>query len=157
MVIETKKTKVKMTNHIYLGTSMLDISKTPMYKFWYDCIKPKYGDRAKLIYTGTDSFVIHIITEDFFEDISDDGNDKTSSNSRFGILELRNRVTQNDVTLRVTNSKSKNKKLHFELVTRRLNFYFSTLELLTQRWKTKKLCSELLTRGRKIKSFTSSY
>ena len=33
MVIETKKTKVKMTNHIYLGTSMLDISKTPMYKF----------------------------------------------------------------------------------------------------------------------------
>ena len=105
MVIETKKTKVKRTNHIYLGTSMLDISKTPMYKFWYDCIKPKYGDRAKLIYTGTDSFVIHIITEDFFEDISDDGNDKTSSNSRFGILELRNRVTQNDVTLRVTNSK----------------------------------------------------
>ena len=47
-------------------------------------------------------------------------------------IELRNRVTQNDVTLRVTNSKSKNKNLHFELLTRRLNFYFFTFELLTR-------------------------
>ena len=47
-------------------------------------------------------------------------------------IELRNRVTQNDVILRVTNSKSKNKKSHFELLTRRFNFYFSTFELLTR-------------------------
>ena len=47
-------------------------------------------------------------------------------------IELRNRVTQNDITLRVTNSKSKNKKLHFELLTRRLNFYFFTFKLLTR-------------------------
>ena len=47
-------------------------------------------------------------------------------------IELRNRVMQNDVTLRVTNSKSKNKKFHFELLTRRFNFYFSAFELLTQ-------------------------
>ena len=52
--------------------AILDISKTLMYKFWYDYIKPKYGDRAKLCYTDTDSFIIHIITEDFFEDISND-------------------------------------------------------------------------------------
>ena len=52
--------------------SILDISKTLMYEFWYDYIKPKYGDRAKLCYTDTDSFIIHIITEDFFEDISND-------------------------------------------------------------------------------------
>ena len=43
-----------------------------MYKFWYDYIKPKYEDRAKLCYTDTDSFIINIITEDFFVDISDD-------------------------------------------------------------------------------------
>ena len=43
-----------------------------MYKFWYDYFKPKYGDRVKLCYTDTDSFIIHIITEDFFEDISND-------------------------------------------------------------------------------------
>ena len=41
-----------------------------MYKFWYDYINPKYGDRAKLCYTDTDSFIIYIKTEDFFEDIS---------------------------------------------------------------------------------------
>ena len=52
--------------------SILDISKTLMYKFWYDYFKPKYGDKAKLCYTDTDSFIIHIITEDFFEDISND-------------------------------------------------------------------------------------
>ena len=72
MAIEMKKTRVKMTKPLYLGMSILDISKTLMYEFWYDYIKPKYGDRAKLCYTDTDSFVIHIKTEDFFEDISID-------------------------------------------------------------------------------------
>ena len=52
--------------------SILDISKTLMYKSWHDYFKPKYGDRAKLCYTDTDSFIINIITEDFFEDISND-------------------------------------------------------------------------------------
>ena len=49
--------------------SILGISKTLMYKFWYDYFKPKYGDKAKLCYMDTDSFIIHIITEDFFVDI----------------------------------------------------------------------------------------
>ena len=61
-----------MNKPVYLGMSILDISKTLMYKFWYDYIKPKYGDRAKLCYTDTDSFIIYIKTEDFFEDISND-------------------------------------------------------------------------------------
>ena len=70
--IEMKKTKLEMNKPLYLGMSMLDISKTLMYKFWYNCIKPKYEKREKLCYTDTDSFIIHIITEDFFVDISDD-------------------------------------------------------------------------------------
>ena len=72
LVIEIKKTKVKMNKPVYLGMSILDISKTLMYEFWYDYIKLKYGDRAKLCYMDTDSFIIHIITEDFYEDIADD-------------------------------------------------------------------------------------
>ena len=52
--------------------SILDISKTLMYELWYDYIKRKYGDRAKLCYMDTDSFIIHIITEDFYEDIPND-------------------------------------------------------------------------------------
>ena len=67
-----KKTKVKMNKLIYLGMSILDISKTLMYKFWYDHFKPKFEDKPKLCYTDTDSFIIQIITEDFFEDISND-------------------------------------------------------------------------------------
>ena len=52
--------------------SILYISKTLIFKFWYHYFKLKYGDRAKLCYTDTDGFIIHIITEDFFEDISND-------------------------------------------------------------------------------------
>ena len=60
MAIEMKKTKVKMTKPIYLGLSILNISKNLMYKLWYDYIKPKYKDRAKLCYMDTDSFGIYI-------------------------------------------------------------------------------------------------
>ena len=67
-----KKTKVTMNKPLYLGMTILGISKTLLYKFWYNHIKPKYEDRAKLCYTDTDSFIIHIFTEDFFEDASGD-------------------------------------------------------------------------------------
>ena len=72
MVIEMQKTRVKMTKPLYLGMSVLDISKILTYEFWYNYIIPKYGDRAKLCYTDTDSFIIYIKTEDFFEDISNE-------------------------------------------------------------------------------------
>ena len=67
-----KKTRVKVNKPLYLGISISDISKMLMYNFWYDYFKPKYGDRAELCYTNTDSFIIYIKTEDFFEDISSD-------------------------------------------------------------------------------------
>ena len=66
MAIEMKKTIIKMTKPLYLVMLILDISKILMYEFWYAYINPKYGDKAKLCYTDTDSFIIHIITEDFF-------------------------------------------------------------------------------------------
>ena len=72
MFTEMKKTTVKITKPIYLGMSILDTSKTLMYEFWHDYIKPKYGDKAKLCYTDTDNFVIHIVTEDFFKSIAPD-------------------------------------------------------------------------------------
>ena len=72
LVIEMKKTKVKMNKPIYLGLSILEISKTLMYEFWYDYMKPKYGDNVKLCYMDTDSFIIHIKTEDFYKDIAND-------------------------------------------------------------------------------------
>ena len=64
-----KKTKVKMNKPIYLGLSILEISKILMYQFWYDYMKPKYGDNVKLCYMDTDNFIIHIKTEDIADDV----------------------------------------------------------------------------------------
>ena len=72
LAIEIRKTKVVLSKPIYLGQAILDISKTLMYEFWYDYIKPKYGKKAKLRYMGTDSFIMHIETEDFYKDIAND-------------------------------------------------------------------------------------
>ena len=82
LAIEMKKTKVKMNKPVYLGMSILDISKTLMYEFWYDYIKPKYQwngiqrscaqYKAKICSIYTDSFLFHIKTEHFYEEIVDD-------------------------------------------------------------------------------------
>ena len=69
-IIEIKKTKVKMNKPIYLGLSILEMSKTLMYEFWYDYMKPKYDDNVKLCYMDTDSFIMKIKTNDFYKDIS---------------------------------------------------------------------------------------
>ena len=71
-IIEMNKTKVKMNKPIYLGLSILEISKLLMYEFWYDYMKPKYNDNVKLCYMNTDSFVMNIKTEEFYKDISND-------------------------------------------------------------------------------------
>ena len=70
--MEMKKTEVRMNKPIYLGQAILDASKTLMYEFWYDYIKPKCGDNVRLCYMDTDSFVMDIKTDDFYKDISND-------------------------------------------------------------------------------------
>ena len=71
LAIEIKKTKVKLNNPVCLGLQILEISKTLINEFWYNYIKPKYQNKAKLCYMDTESFIIHIKTEDFNEDIAD--------------------------------------------------------------------------------------
>ena len=61
-IIEMKRTKVKTNKPIYLGLSILEISKLLMYEFLYDYMKPKYGDNVKLCYMDTDSFIMNIKT-----------------------------------------------------------------------------------------------
>ena len=70
LAIEMKKTKVEMNQLVHLGISILEISKTLMYEFWYDDVKPKYKDKAKLCYMDTNSFVINIFTEDFLKTLT---------------------------------------------------------------------------------------
>ena len=71
-IIEMKKTKVKMNKPIYFGLSILEISKILMYEFWYDYMKPKYDNNVKLCYMDTDRFIMNIKTNDFYEDIAND-------------------------------------------------------------------------------------
>ena len=70
--VHLKKTSLTMNKPVYLGMCILDLSKTIMYDFHYNYIKPKYGDKAKLLITDTDSLMYEIETDDFYKDISED-------------------------------------------------------------------------------------
>ena len=65
LAIEMKKIKPKMNKEVYLGLSILQISKILMYEIWYKYIKPKYQNNAKLSYMDTGSFIINIKTDNF--------------------------------------------------------------------------------------------
>ena len=70
--MEMKKIEVKINKPIYLGQSVLNLSKTLMFEFWYDYLKPMYGDKIRLCYTETDSLIMHFKADDFYKDISAD-------------------------------------------------------------------------------------
>ena len=69
-VKQVKKT-ITLNKPIYVGVAVLDLSKLHMYQFHYDYIKPKYGDKATLLFTDTDSLCYHIQTEDVYKDFDD--------------------------------------------------------------------------------------
>ena len=72
LIIEMKKVKMKMNKPIYLGLSILEISKIIMYEFWYDYMKKKYGNMVKLCHMDTDSLIMNIKTKDLYKDIARD-------------------------------------------------------------------------------------
>ena len=76
IAIHMKKTFLTFNKPVYLGMCILDLSKTLMFDFHYNYIKNKYGDKAKLLFTDTDSLMYEIQTEDFYEDIKGDVKDR---------------------------------------------------------------------------------
>ena len=83
-IIEMKKTKVKMNKPIYLGLSILEISKILLYELLHDYMKPKYGNDVKLCYMDMNSFIMNIKTNDFYEDITTDV-EKRSDTSNYEV------------------------------------------------------------------------
>ena len=69
--IMMKKTKVTLDKPSFIGLSVLELSKLLMLEFLYDYFKPKYPD-SKVLYTDTDSFILDVPTEDFYEDMTTD-------------------------------------------------------------------------------------
>ena len=72
ITVQMKKTKLYFNKPVYLGMNILDLSKALMYDFHYNYIKTKYGDKAKLLFTDTDSLADEIGTKDFYKDINPD-------------------------------------------------------------------------------------
>ena len=60
-----------MNKPVYLGLSILELSKIVLYEFWYDYTKSNYKEKAKLCYTDTDNFFVYIKTDDTYKDIAD--------------------------------------------------------------------------------------
>ena len=61
-----------MNKQVYVGLAILDLSKIVMYEFWYDYVKPKYGERVKLCYMNSNSFVVNIKVDSIYTDITKD-------------------------------------------------------------------------------------
>ena len=57
---------------VYLGLSLLELSKILMYQFWYDYVKQKYSEKAKLCYMDTVSFIVYIKTDAIYKNIAED-------------------------------------------------------------------------------------
>ena len=66
------RAQILMNKHVYSGLSILDLSKTVMYEFWYVYVKPKYGENVKLFYMGIGSFTVHVKTGDIYRDLAKD-------------------------------------------------------------------------------------
>ena len=73
LAIKMRKTQMLMNKPIFfLSLSMLGPRKTVTYEFWYDYVKPKYGENPKICYMDTYSFIVHVKTEDIYKDIAED-------------------------------------------------------------------------------------
>ena len=67
-----KKIQVHINKPVYLGLPILELSKTVMYDFWYDYVKPKYEVKSKLCYVDAKSFIVYIKADDIYKDIAED-------------------------------------------------------------------------------------
>eukprot|EP00117_Sycon_ciliatum_P013188 scpid78025/ scgid4574/ PiggyBac transposable element-derived protein 4 len=78
--VENRKLAVHLNKPVYVGMSILELSKELMYRFYYDELQPRYGDRMSLLYTDTDSLVLLFRTEDLYADMKSMADQYDTSN-----------------------------------------------------------------------------
>ena len=61
-----------MNKLVFFRASILELSKIVIYEFWYGYVKPKYGEKVKVCYMDTDSFILYIKTDDIYKVIAED-------------------------------------------------------------------------------------
>ena len=86
-----RKTQIPLNKLVYLSLSILALSKTVIYEFWYDYVKPKYVQNAKLCYVDTESFIVHVKTDDIYKNIAEDVETRFDT-SDFELDRLKNRL-----------------------------------------------------------------
>ena len=85
LAIDMKKPLILMNKYVYLGLPILDPSKTVMYEFWYDYVKPKYGENAELCYMDAGSLIVYVKTDNIYKDIAIDAETRFDT-SNFEII-----------------------------------------------------------------------
>ena len=68
--VQSNKNSIKFNKPIYIGATILDLSKLLMYDFHYNIMSEMYGKNIEMIYTDTDSFVYQIYTDDLYDDMT---------------------------------------------------------------------------------------
>jgi len=71
ITVRWAKQTITLNKPISVGCTILEISKLIMYRFFYDYLKPKYGDKCKLLFTDTDALCCHIETEDLYAEMAE--------------------------------------------------------------------------------------
>ena len=137
-IVEMGKSDIKMNKPVYLGQAILDLSKTLMYEFHYDYMRPKCGSKVKLCYMDTDSFVYEIETEDFYREIANDVKKRCDTS---GYSKDDNRPLPIEENKKVVGlmKDELGGKIMTEFVALRVKMYAGK-ELEEKRWKGTKKC-----------------
>jgi hypothetical protein len=86
VAVQRHRTCVVLNKPVYIGLAVLDLSKLQMVSFLYGEMKPRYGDKVRVLYTDTDSFVLEVETDDLYADMARDGHLYDTSNYKAGPL-----------------------------------------------------------------------
>lgn len=69
VAVQMNNDHIILNKPIYIGFTVLELSKSHMYDFHYSVFKPMYGNRLQMCYTDTDSYIYHIQTENYYKDL----------------------------------------------------------------------------------------